>query len=207
VVRWLFVFLIVVVVTPAEGQQFFEGTLLYQHSIESKKLSVDSLKKVLPKASLYLYRAEFYKGYVFALDTTVYIYHGGLGICMVKASGDATVYCADYNKKIYEPQKIVVDRKQHNVNGYPCVMITSVFKNYKVRSWYHTGLKHYPEMFSKHKAYGYTKLMKAARGGIFVKSEIVYDNYTMTIELVNINERQIPENEFAGRLFDDCLRR
>lgn len=200
--HWVIFFLLIA--SPLSGQPYFEGTLTFKHSYSSDRLNIDSLR-VLGNSSIYAYKGPLYKGIIFGADTAVYVYNGLTAKCIYMTMSGGELYCMDYSKPVNDGLRdMKAFRKKEIVNGYPCRMVETYYEGHTTRSWYHTSIRIDPALYGLHVAYRYNEQMQLAKGGILVKSEIVYPGYSVTIELVNIFPREFSTSEFNPDYFTDC---
>jgi hypothetical protein len=189
----------------AQDPDYFEGSLTFKNYFKSDRLSEDSLNAANGSIGTYLYKGAFYKGMIFSDDTLVYVYNGKLSKCIFYNSKDRTTYCMDYSVDESErPKRTRVLKQPVNIKGHHCTVVETVYKNRVSRSYYTLGLKLDPDVYLTHAAYSYNKLMKLVQGGLLVRSEHFYREYTMISELVNIYPRKVDDEEFVLALFKNC---
>ena len=107
--------------------------------------------------------------------------------------------CLDYgnnnsNSTIYSKNEI------KKVKGKDCLIVYQENDYAKSKHYFSKNLKINPDIYLNHKAYQWDELMKNGNGGLVLRSEHSYKDYTLIMEFDEIKE----EDPGMGRYENRC---
>lgn len=159
--------------------KYFTGTIEYQYTYSSAILDVDSLSKHTPHKSEFRYDNINYQSRFFAIDTTTYYYHGESGKCLSHIHAENRFECEDYRL----PTDTVISYKEYKTDekilGQPCKVIEWQGKYFYNILYVSTDVKISPATYRNHLAYNWKFYGEKADGGLILRSEHRFKNYTM----------------------------
>jgi len=188
------------------------GTIEYQYSYESSTLNVDSLTKYKPYKSEFRFDTINYQSRFFGIDTMTYYYSGQLKKCISQTNSDKNVACEDYsiatdsiiffkitetsNEIMGHPFRIIerqgkyfyIYEKTERIMGHHCRIIEWQGKYFYNIYYVSTDLKIAPYTYKDHLAYNWKFYGEKTGGGLILKSEHRFKNFTMRSNVVNIKE-------------------
>lgn len=182
-------------------KKYFTGIIEYQYSYESNVLNSDSLKRVKPFKSLFRYDNNDYQSQFIGQDTLTYYYSGKLNTCLSQTNSQQNYECEDYGIltdsiiyfKVYDADEKVI--------GHPCKIVEFQTNYFWNKYYISADLKIAPDTYQKHLAYNWSFYGDKADGGLILKLEHRFKNYTMkgiVVELKkfedNFNALEIGEN-------------
>jgi hypothetical protein len=161
------------------NQSYFTGTIEYTYTYSSNLLNADSLAKAMPAKSRFRYDLENYQSVFYGKDTTTWYYSGRLNKCIGKLSSQPDLTCEDYaaftdsvlSWKLYDTDEKIM--------GYAC----RVLEMQTTHSW----VKYYvsreqmiaPGTYRRHRSYNWDVYGEKTGGGLILKSEHRFTNFTM----------------------------
>lgn len=185
---------------------YFEGYKITKHYYESKRLNTDSLAAHNTSGSFYYYNNKYYKGYSYsAKDTSIYVYNSDINQCLWYDKGDKSLQCMSYGEPLGPVLKKAYEKPNRvKVKDLDCRVIVMEYEDH-VNTYYVTDKYRYnPALYRNHVAFYYKKRMKMADGGMVMRAEIKYRNYTKIIETTEVVEEEVPDTEFLLLWFQRC---
>ncbi|MFZ1527263.1 MAG: hypothetical protein WAT19_00805 [Ferruginibacter sp.] len=183
---------------------YFTGEIEYSYSYESNRLNQDSLSNTRPSRGIFRYDSSDYQSsFIGKKDTFTYYYSGRRNKCLSSLNGSIDSTCEDYsivtdsiiNWKLYP-----ADEK---LNGQFCDVLEMQKKNSWVRYYVSRQLKLSPTGYNRHKSYNWDFYGEKTGGGLILKLEHRFANFTMKGEAASITEKgkdyhalTIPGSEF-----------
>jgi hypothetical protein len=182
--------LVLWLITSCNNPKYFTGIIEYQYTYESSVLNEDSLAKIKPFKSAFQYDNNNYQSRFFALDTTTYYYSGQLGKCISQINSANKFECEDYSISTDS----VLSYKEYDSNekvlGQKCKIIEWQ-GTYFYNVFYVSIEKQIaPNTYKNHVAYKWKFYGEKAKGGLILKSEHRFKNYTMKGIAVSIKEEK-----------------
>lgn len=182
---------------------YFTGEIKYQYTYESNTLNIDSLIKQKPHESIFRYDTLNYQSRFIGTDTITYYYSGKLNKCVSQTNSRKNFECEDYSItndsiisfKIYDTDEIVL--------GHRCKIIEWQGKYFYNKFYVATDLNISPATYKKHLAYNWKFYGEKTEGGLILKSEHRFKNYTMKGVAVSINKE--PNNFNALKIGNEIL--
>ena len=102
-------------------------------------------------------------------------------------------------KKAYK-----VDGTQE-INGYTCNKLVFEYENHTTTYFYTDKHRLHPQLYRNHVAFYYKKRMKMTNGGMIIRAEIKYRNYTKIIDTVELVEEPTDDTNFLLLWFRKCF--
>jgi len=189
--------------TACVKKNWFTGSIEYQYTYESRMLNADSLKKNKPYKSEFRYDTINYQSRFFAIDTMTYFYSGHRGKSIVQMNADSNLVCEDYRVPTDSIFSFKVYQTNEKIMGHNCKIIEWQGKYFYNVFYVSTDLQIAPGTYRDHISYNWKFYGEQAGGGLILKSEHRFRNYTMKGIAVKIKEEagdfnalQIDENSF-----------
>ena len=191
--------------TDSVESDYFTGYIKHRHYYKSEKLDADSLNRIKSKGDLYFFNDQFYKGYTFSKDTLIFIYNSKKNQSIFLKQGDDSYGCLDYSisnsgklKNWYsEPSK-------NQILGYDCSKIVLEYDDVTYKYYISDEFELNPNLYVNHTAYGFDERMRLTKGQSAVRTEIIYDLYTMVIDIEDYKKIPVSSSEFVEEWFEYC---
>jgi len=206
-IRLNIVFLLAVVMllffSCSNQPHYFTGEIKYQYTYESSTLNIDSLIKNKPHESIFRYDTLNYQSQFIGTDTVIYYYSGKSNKCVSQTNSRKNFECEDYgiatdsiiSFKIYDTDETVL--------GHRCNIIEWQGKYFYNKFYVATDLNISPATYKNHLAYNWKFYGEKAEGGLILKSEHRFKNYTMKGVAVSVNKE--PNNFNALEIGNEFL--
>lgn len=165
---------------------YFMGTIEYQYTYESSTLNADSLTKYKPFKSEFRYDYLNYQSRFFGVDTITYYYSGKLGKCISQINDEEIFQCEDYRIQTDSIISFKVYETEEKIMGYNCRIIEWQGKYFYNIFYVSTDLKIATGTYKDHLSYNWKFYGEKTGGGLILKSEHRFKNYTMKGIVVNI---------------------
>ena len=140
---------------------------------------MDSLSQLKPHKSECRYYNSHYQNRFYANDTITYYYHGKSGKCLTQINAENKFECEDYRVAT----DTVISYKEYpakeKILGQQCKVIEWQGKYFNNRFYVSTEVKIPPATYREHMAYNWKFYGDKAHGGLILKSEHTFKNYTM----------------------------
>jgi hypothetical protein len=164
----------------------FTGTIEYKYTYESNSLNTDSLAKHKPYKSEIRFDTLNYQSRFFGKDTITYYYSGLSAKCITQINSQEQFECEDYRIATDTVISCKVYETKEKVLGHTCRIIKCQGKYFYNIFYVATELKMSPGTYKNHVAYNWKFYAEKTGGGIVLKSEHRFKNYTMKGIAVNI---------------------
>jgi hypothetical protein len=160
-------------------EKYFSGTIEYAYSYSSDSLDVDSLTKARPAKGFFRYDATDYQNRFTGTDTVTYYYSGGLNNCVSETGVLKNYECEDYGTatdsvlswKLYDTDERVLD--------YSCRILELQKTRSRVKYYVSKEIKMAPATYLRHRSYNWDIYGEKAEGGLVLKLEHRFKNFTM----------------------------
>ncbi len=160
-------------------EAYFSGEVVYSYSYESNTLNTDSLTKERPSQSILRYDMSGYQSQFIGKDTVTYYYSGNLNSCVSQNDSTKEFECEDYG--IFTDS--VISWKRHPANekilDQDCDILEIQKKNSFVRYYVSKQNRIAPLTYQKHRSYNWDVYGEKANGGLILRSEHRFKNFTM----------------------------
>ena len=184
---------------------YFTGYIKHRHYYKSEKLDADSLNMVKSKGDIYFFNDQFYKGYTFSKDTSIFIYNSKKNQSIYFKQGDDSFRCIDYSvSNSGKLKKWYVEPSKTKILGYDCNTVVLEYDDMTCKYHISDKFKLNPSLYVNHTAYGYDERMRLTKGQTAIRTEIIYDLYTMVIEIEDYKKIPMSSSEFAEEWFEYC---
>ncbi|MBP6024378.1 hypothetical protein [Ferruginibacter sp.] len=168
---------------------FFSGTIEYAYTYESSILNSDSLKIERPVKGFFKYDQGNYQSSFSGKDTTTYSYSGRLNKCLSQTGNTNHYECEDYDVATDSVLSWKLYATGEKVLGYSCKILEMQKRNSLVKYYVSEELKIAPATYNKHKAYNMDVYGEKTGGGLILKLEHRFKNFTMKGIAVDINKK------------------
>lgn len=162
-----------------QAHVYFTGEIEYSYSYSSDNLNTDSLKLNKPWKSEFRYDLENYQSKFTGTDTFTYFYSGKLNRCLSMKNGIPDSLCEDYGIDTDSVISFKVYDTNEKVVGYECRIIEYQSKLFRTKYYVSKDLRIAPGTYEKHKSYNWSFYGRKAEGGLIMKIEHRFKNYTM----------------------------
>jgi hypothetical protein len=180
VIVFVLLFLSACSATTNEVNPYFIGEIQYRYSYTSDELNTDSLTQQRPAAAIFRYDTLHYQSKFIGKDTFIYFYSGILNKAVSKKNSSMEKGCEDYSQPTDSILSFSIYDTDVKVLGYPCRILEFRSKIFHTRYYVSTDLKIAPGTYQKHKAYNWSFYGRQTNGGLILKLEHRFKNYTMT---------------------------
>lgn len=181
---------------------YFTGTINYTYTYSSDSLNADSIAAARPAQSDFRYDLNNYQSRFTGRDTAIYYYSGQRNKCLGKTNSTGDYSCDDYGLvtdsviswKIYDASEKIL--------GYACRILEMQKSNSWVRYHVSTDLRLAPATYQKHRSYNWDLYGEKAEGGLILRSEHRFRQFTMKGEATAVDRK---DNAFRALELDDKL--
>ncbi|MBK7879673.1 MAG: hypothetical protein JNK69_06720 [Saprospiraceae bacterium] len=158
---------------------YFTGKVEYQYFYESELLNVDSLKSIKPFKSFFRYDTMDYQSQFIGKDTLTYYYSGKLNRCLSRINTMIEYECEDYGVFTDSIINFRVYNTDEKVMGQNCKIVEYQTRYYWTKYYVSQDIILAPGTYRRHLAYNWSFYGKIADGGLILKLEHRFKNYTM----------------------------
>lgn len=162
-----------------ENEKFFSGIIEYDYSYASDSLKADSLAKERPAKGIFRYDQGNYQSSFIGKDSFTYYYSGSLNKCVAKTGLQPSYQCEDYNIVTDSVLSVKFYDTDERIAGYACSILEMQKSHSWVRYYVSRELKIAPATYQRHRSYNWDVYGKKADGGLILKSEHRFKNFTM----------------------------
>lgn len=200
----LIIFLIAILTIQScnNKSKYFTGTVEYSYTYSSDSLNADSLSKIRPSKSSFRYDLNNYQSRFFAKDTETYYYSGRTNKCIAEINNQKNYTCEDYGIVTDSVLSWKIKDTNEKVLGQSCMILEIQKKNSRVQYYVSKEMKIAPATYQKHKSYNWDFYGEKATGGLILKSEHRFKNFTMKGIATNFN---IHNQNFVALEIDERL--
>lgn len=173
-----------------DKENYFSGTIGYTYNYSSDSLSADSLAKLRPAQSVFRYDTTGYQSIFMGADTVIYYYSGRLNKCVAKPGNTDKYDCEDYavaNDSVLSWKVYDTDEK---VLGQKCKVLEMQKSSSWVKYYVSTETKIAPLTYQYHRAYNWDIYGDKASGGLILKLEHRFKQFTLHGVATEINEKR-----------------
>jgi hypothetical protein len=175
--------------TKKKTPPYFTGTVSYAYTYESDSMDADSIAALRPSKSDFRYDTTGYQSRFIARDTETIYYSGQLNKAVSVTNNTKNYTCEDYGLvtdsivswKIYDTEEKVL--------GYSCRILEMQKRNSWVKYYVCPELKIAPATYASHKAYNWDAYGKYAKGGLILRSEHRFKNFTLKGVATSVEKR------------------
>lgn len=169
-----------------QSDGFFQGELHYHYSYQSDVHNLAYLKSIRPKISVFRFDSNNYQSTFYGADTISYYYNSHKNVAISSKNMIFEPDCQDYSinpeqrlsSKVYDTDELVM--------GYPCKVIEFETTNGFYRYHVSTEIFLPPPTYQNHLAYNWAFYGKQAKGGIILRMETRFRDFTMIGEITKI---------------------
>lgn len=187
--RNIFPFMIgLLLLASCSKPKYFTGIVEYKYSYESNTLNADSLSQHKPYKSVFHYDTLNYQSRFIGADTMTYYYSGQSGKCIGQTNSEMKFECEDYRIATDSILSFKVSETNEKIMGHNCSTIEWQGKYFYNIFYVSTDFKIAPGTYRNHHSYNWKFYGDKTGGGLILKSEHRFKNYTMKGIAVNIKE-------------------
>lgn len=193
---------------PAPKENTFEGEIEYAYSYQSDTLNLDTLKAQRPTSGLMVYRDSMYKSVFIGKNTESYVYDNHTGVAFHLTVNSDSIDCEDYTTAGDTVLNWEVKNTDETILGEPVGILEFSTPNATHRFYYSLQHKTAPYNSDKHAAHNWKFYKEKAGGGVLLKTEHIFKDFTMTGIARRIDVREVAAEEFEidkSKLVDECL--
>ncbi len=177
-------------------ETFFEGLIEYAYTYQSDALNVDTLKAQRPYKGMMIYKDSMYKSvFVANHKTETYIYNNAEGIAY-DLSAEDSIDCEDYKIQKDSILRYEILETDEKILGHEVKILEFDSKYATQRFYFSTKFKAAPHNYDKHLAYNWKFYKEKAKGGVILKVEHIFKNFTMFGIATNVEVKEIDNHEF-----------
>lgn len=180
---------ILLITSCVEKQKYFVGQIEYSYSYESIQLNTDSLTALKPYKGIFRYDINNYQSQFIGQDIFTYCYASTLNICVSETNSKKDYECEDYGIPTDSIISFNVYDTDEKVMGHHCKIVEYQSKRFWNRYFVSTDLKIAPGTYQKHLAYNWKFYGEKADGGLILKLEHRFKNYTMRGFATSVNQQ------------------
>ncbi len=174
-------------------KDFFTGTIRYQYSYSSNSLNTDSLAESRPAAAVFRYDLAGYQSMFTGKDTVIYYYEGEKNKAVSAAGNPVSFSCEDYGQVTDSVLSVKLYDTAEKVFGYTCQVLEIQKKNSWVQYFVAKDLQIAPDTYQRHVAYNWDVYGKEAKGGLILKLEHRFLQFTMKGEVSLLEKNNKPD--------------
>ena len=160
-----------------KNTDYFTGQINYSYQYESSILNTDSLAQIRPKKSEFRYDLLNYQSIFFGKDTIAYYYDSALNKCL--AVNKNNFECEDYSIQTDSIKSFKVYDAKEKILGQACTVLEFQGKYFWNRYYVSKELKIAPSTYNQHKAYNWKFYGEETDGGLILKLEHRFKDFTM----------------------------
>lgn len=187
---------------------YFNGSITYNYTYESKTMNIDSLYNERPRKAVFRYDSLNYLSRFYGKDTITYYYSGKINKALEEVNGSGNYTCEDYGQLTDS----VISIKQYPANetvlGQQCDILEMQKKNSWVKYYVSREIKIAPPTYIHHKAYNMDLYGNKADGGLILKLEHRFKNFTMKglASEISKKDRHYKAIEISAAVFDNLCK-
>ncbi len=188
-------------------KQLFLGRVEYDYTYTSALLNTDSLKKVKPHTGIFLYDTGHYESRFYGRDTVVYIYSGNANKAVSQTNGRWDTACEDYSVYTDTATAVRLLETTEKVQGSDCSILEFTGRYFATRYWVSKRFILSPAVYNRHNAYNWRFYAEHSGGGLILKLEHRFKQYTMhgvARKIVSGNDSHSAINKEAQQLLERC---
>ena len=172
--------------TKADASQYFQGEIHYKYSYSSETLNLGYLESKRPKRGVFKYDLQHYQSIFYGPSITSYYYSGITNHAISSIDGAFDINCTDYGINPDSLLHFEVHPTDEKILGQDCMIVE--FQTPNVYTRYHVSKSVFlaPDTYQKHLAYNWSLYGEQGKGGIILKAEHFFSNFTMIGEVSKI---------------------
>ncbi|MFD2823166.1 hypothetical protein ACFS5M_05760 [Lacinutrix iliipiscaria] len=186
-------------------EEYFQGKIIYKYHYTSDSLNADSLNLNRIRKSIFQFNLNNYQSTFIDNDTTTYFYISKINKCLIKINSNLQQECEDYSLSTDSILHFKVYDTDEKILGHNCQVLEFQGKYFWNKYYVSKDVKIAPSTYRKHEAYNWKFYGEKVDGGMILKLEHRFKNFTMYGEALllsnlNTNERalQITPEEIAS---------
>ena len=160
-------------------EKYFVGEVVYSYTYESNILNTDSLAKERPVKGIFRYDLNNYQSRFQGKDTFTYYYSGSLNKCLSQSGSSEKFECEDYGINTDSVISWKIYPADEKVLGQDCDILELQKKTSFVKYYVSREEIVAPATYQIHKAYNWDVYGEKAKGGMILKLEHRFKNFTM----------------------------
>ncbi len=186
---YIFGFIALFGCNDGKDESYFTGKITYQYSYASDLMDVDSLSKLKPMFGEFRYDLLDYQSKFIGKDTITYYYMGNINKGIWK--NEVGHYeCEDYGFPTDSIISFRVYDSSQKILGHEIKVLEFQSKLFWTRYYVSKNLQIAPETYKKHTAYNLSFYGNQTDGGLILKLEHKFKNYTMFGDLSELKKHK-----------------
>lgn len=183
---------------------YFTGTITYHYTYESATMNTDSLERERPVKAIFGFDTLNYISRFFGKDTINYFYSGNRNKALEQINSNGNFTCANYGLATDSVLSVKQYAAAGTVLGQKCDILEMQKANSRVIYYVSRERKTAPATYKKHRSYNMDVYGEKTGGGLILKLEHRFKNFTMKGLAVEIaeKERSFRAFDIADSVFD-----
>ncbi len=158
---------------------YFAGQIEYEYVYQSASINADSLAKTRSRSSIFRFDGFNYQSCFIGKDTATYFYDGSSGRCLSRSGKLGKFECEDYSIATDSVLSWRIVETEEKVLGQSVCILEIQGRYFFTRYFVSREMKMSPFVWQKHLAYNWSFYGDKAEGGLILKLEHHFKNYTM----------------------------
>ncbi|MCB9305676.1 MAG: hypothetical protein H6565_03675 [Lewinellaceae bacterium] len=158
---------------------YFRGEIEYAYSYESEQIDADSLARTKPGKSIFRYDLSNYRSCFMGPDTVTYYYDGERNRCLAQSGQQPLFECEDYGVLTDSVGSWRLLDSDEKILGHRVSILEIQSKYFFTRYYISQDAKISPATWDKHLAYNWAFYGDKTDGGLILKLEHRFKQYTM----------------------------
>ena len=173
------------------NNDYFHGQITYKYHYTSNTLNADSLNSHRIHSSVFKYDQNDYQSTFIDKDSTTYYYVSAINKCLMAINSQLQNTCEDYSKATDSILDFKVYDTNEKILGQNCRILEFQGLYFWNRFYVSKDIQISPNIYKNHKAYNWQFYGNQAAGGLILKLEHRFKNFTMHGEAVSISEMDL----------------
>ena len=165
--------------TTMEITDYFQGEIHYKYSYETETKNLGYIISIRPKTGVFKYDLAHYQSNFYGADTMMYYYSAAANRAAHSKNGAFEVHCQDYSQNPDPLVSYKVYETDEKILGQSCKVIEFQSRSSLNKYWVSKEQFLAPATYKDHLAYNWAFYGQQARGGIILKLEHQFQEFTM----------------------------
>ncbi len=171
--------------TPTTSK-YFQGEIHYNYDYASETRNLGYIRSKRPKSGVFKYDLQHYQSNFYGATQRSYYYSGITNHAISSVDGAFDIKCTDYGINPDSLLHFEVHPTDVKIQGQACMIVE--YQTVNVYTRYHVSKEVFlaPDVYQKHLAYNWSLYGQQGKGGIILKAEHFFDQFTMIGEVSKI---------------------
>jgi hypothetical protein len=175
-------------VPKQQAVRYFTGELEYAYTYSSPTLNTDSLSRVRPHKSRFIYGRDNYQSCFYGKDTVLYHYSGLTGKAISKNGVSWGGDCDDYTAVTDSVYWYKIYDTDEKIMGEYCRVLEFQSKIFTTKYYISRRLKIAPGTYNRHVSYNWKFYGETGGGGLILRIEHRFKNFVMKGEITRLRQ-------------------